>query len=324
MLIRPFIPQDYPEIARVTCAAFPEYLAAPEDMEFQDSRRDPKCLHRRWIAENDGAAIGFGEYGQRASAYHPRRFQVDVTVQPEHQGQGFGKALYHQVMDALTAFDPLSVRTMVREDMARPLRFLTERGFSEDMRTFESRLDVAAFDPAPYADAEAQVLAQGIEFRSLRELEGTPGHTQKHYELSEELAADVPSPEPHTPMEKEVWRRRFLENPNLLPDAYLFALDGSEYVGLTMLFGSQASEDLFTGLTAVKRTHRRQGIALALKLRAIAWAKAEGRPLIKTWNEANNQGMLGINVHLGFVRQPAWLDMVKPLTAETPYRVETP
>lgn len=318
MLIRPFTPQDYPEIAQIAGAALPEYLVAPQEMEFQDTRRDPKCLHRRWIAEDDGGAVvGFGEYGQRAGAYHPRRFHLDVRVQPSHQGRGFGKTLYAQIMEALDAFDPLSVRTMVREDMARPQRFLTERGFTEDMRAFKSRLDVAAFDPAPYADAEAHVLAQGITFKSLRELEGAPGHTQKHYELSEELVADVPSPEPHTPMDKAVWKRRFLENPNLLPEAYLFALDGSEYVGVTMLFGSQASTDLYTGLTAVTRTHRRRGIALALKLRAIAWAKAQGHPLIKTWNEANNAGMLGINVQLGFVRQPAWLDMVKPLKAET-------
>jgi len=318
VLIRPFTQTDYPDFARVVSAAFPEYLTAPEEMEFQDTHRDPKCLHRRWVAESSGNVVGFGEYGQRAGAYHPRRFQVDMTVHPEQQGQGFGKALYHEVMEALTDFDPLSVRTMVREDMARPLQFLTERGFAEDMRAFESRLDVAAFDPAPYADAEARVLAQGITFRSLRELEGTPGHTQKHYELSEELVADVPSSEPHTPLDKEVWRKRFLENPNLLPDAYLFALDGSDYVGVTMLFASQASNDLYTGLTAVKRTHRRRGIALALKLRSLAWAKAQGRPLIKTWNEANNQGMLGINVQLGFVRQPAWLDMVKTLTTEAP------
>ncbi len=56
MLIRPFAAKDYPEIARVTCAALPEYPTAPEEMEFQDSRRDPKCLHRRWVTEDDGGS----------------------------------------------------------------------------------------------------------------------------------------------------------------------------------------------------------------------------------------------------------------------------
>ena len=57
--------------------------------------------------------------------------------------------------------------------------------------------------------------------------------------------------------------------------------------------------------TGVRREHRRQGIALALKLKTIAWAKRIGYSQIQTWNEANNQGMLGINERLGFVRQPA-------------------
>ena len=59
--------------------------------------------------------------------------------------------------------------------------------------------------------------------------------------------------------------------------------------------------------------YRRRGIALALKLRGIAYAKAQGRPTIKTWNESNNRAMLAINDALGFVKQPAWIDFVKTL-----------
>lgn len=316
-MIRLFTPQDYPAIARIASAAFPEYPSTAEEKEFGDTRRDPKCLMARWIVEQNGVPVGFGEYGQRSSAYHPRRFSVDFIVHPEFHGQGMGKALYHQVMSALEPLDPLSVRAHTREDMARSVRFLHDRGFVEDMRSFESRLDVAAFDPFPFADAEARVQALGVEFKTLRELEDTPGHWQKHHALSQELNADVPSPEPHTAIAKEVWLPAFLKNPGLLRDAYLFAVKGEEYMGVTMLWSSQESRDLYTGLTGVKRDYRRHGIALALKLRAIAWAQANDHPQIKTWNEANNRGMLGINERLGFVRQPAWLDMVRKLKEET-------
>lgn len=315
-MIRPFTPKDYPALARIAGAAFPDYPASAEEKEFGDTRRDPKCRHGRWLIERDGQPVGYGEYGQRSSAYHPRRFHLNVIVQHDCQGLGVGRALYDQVMSVLAPLDPLSVRARTREDRTRSVRFLQERGFAEDMRSFESRLDVAAFDPAPYAEAEARVRALGIEFKTLRELEETPGHWEKHYEMGEELSADVPSAEPRTRVEKAVWMSARIKNPGLLRDAYLIAVKDEEYVGVTMLKASGASGDLHTGLTGVKRAYRRQGIALALKVRAIAWAKENGYARIKTWNEANNRGMLGINARLGFVRQPAWLDMVKVLKEE--------
>jgi len=315
-VIRPFTPEDYPALARIANAAAPDYPSSVAEMEFCDARRDAKCRQGRWLIERDGQAVGFGEYSQRSSSYHPRRFQVNVIVQPDCQSQGLGKALYEQVMSALIPFDPLSVRARTREDRVRSVRFLRDRGFTEDMRSYESRLDLAAFDPALWADAEARVRASGIEFKTLRELEDVPGHWRKHHAMGEALAADVPSAEPRTPVEKSVWLSAVRSNPSLLHDAYLFAVKGGEYVGISMLKSSVASTDLTTGMTGVRREYRRQGIALALKLKTIAWAKQNGYSQIKTWNEANNQGMLGINERLGFVRQPAWLDMVKVLKEE--------
>ena len=316
-MIRPFTPEDYPTLARIASAAFPEYPTSAGEKEFGDARRDPKCRHGRWLIEREGRVVGYGEYSQRSSAYHPRRFLMTVIVEPGSQGHGLGKALYERVMTALAEFDPLSVRGEVREDEARAVRFLQDRGFAEDMRSYESRLDLTAFDPSRWKETVARVRASGIEFKTLRELEGVPGHWQKHYEMTQELRADVPSAEPRTHLEKGVWLSAFLKNPGLLRDAYLFAVKDGAYIGVTMLYSSQGNSDLTTGLTGVKREYRRQGIALALKLKTIAWAKQNGYPRIKTWNEANNRGILGINERLGFVRQPTWLDMVKVLKEES-------
>ena len=126
------------------------------------------------------------------------------------------------------------------------------RGFAEDMRSFESRLDVAAFDPAPFADAEARVRAAGIEFKTLQELEDTPEHWRKHYDMNREIREDVPSAEPRTPLEKAVWLSALLKNPGLRRDAYLIAVHGEEYVGVTMLWSSQSDNALTTGLTGVR------------------------------------------------------------------------
>jgi mycothiol synthase len=71
------------------------------------------------------------------------------------------------------------------------------------------------------------------------------------------------------------------------------------------------ADTLRTGLTAVKRAHRRRGIAFALKIRALEFAVAQGFKRVQTDNESNNVGILAINVALGFVRYPAWVHYVK-------------
>ncbi len=116
-------------------------------------------------------------------------------------------------------------------------------------------------------------------------------------------------------MDYEQWRKR-LENPGLLPDANFIALDGDRYVGFSNLWKSQGDDHLHTGLTGILRAYRRRGIALALKLRAVAYAKARGAPVIRTGNETGNRAMLSINEKLGFARQPAWIDFVKVVKEE--------
>jgi GNAT superfamily N-acetyltransferase len=315
--IRPFSSDDYPAIVDIGNAVYREYPGSVEEQRFQDKHRDSKCVLQRWVAEGAGAVVAYGEYTQFPGTYHPRKFVISVVVHPDHQGRGIGSALYDHVIKSLESFDPISLRSNCRADMARSIRFLEDRGFIEIMRSWESRLDVSAFDLSPYAGLDEKMRAHGIEIKTFRELEAYPERNRKLYELENELSEDVPHPEPRTPITYEFFLQRTLENPNLLPDAYFVALHQRAYVGMSNLWSSQGNNDIYTGLTGVRREYRRRGIALALKLRGIAYAKAHGNPIIKTWNESNNRPMLSINEALGYVKQPAWIDFRKLLREET-------
>jgi GNAT superfamily N-acetyltransferase len=261
--------------------------------------------------------VAAGEYGQWAGMYHPRKFWLQLAVLPQWQGRGFGAAFYDHMLGALAALEPISIRSDAREDMARSRRFLEDRGFTETMRSWESRLDVAAFDPAPFAGAEEKARAHGIEVRSLAELASDPERDRKVYDLVWAVEEDVPRSEPEfTPVPFEQWRVKELANPNLIAEGYFVALDGGRYVGVSQLWRSQGTEMLETGLTGVRREYRRRGIALALKLRALEYARALGCPTIRTWNESRNRGMLSINEALGFVKQPAWIEFAKVIRDE--------
>lgn len=306
-IIRDFTPDDYEALAAVLNGVYADYPRTPAELRYEDEHRDSRCLLRRWLAEVDGRAVGAGHYAQFAETYDPHTFWVEADVLPSHRRQGIGGALYERVLAGLEPHAPRILRAETRDDWADGIRFMASRGFVEEMREWESRLNVAAFDPAPFAGAEERVRARGIEIKAVSELAGDPDRDRKLHALEWTLEQDVPDPATPTPTSLEHYVRNRIEMPTVLLDGWFVAIHDGRYVGMSALWASEASPDLETGLTGVLRDYRRQGIALALKLRAIAYAKARGAPSIKTWNEVANVGMLGINERLGFVRQPAWI-----------------
>ncbi|MCY4118003.1 MAG: hypothetical protein OXF55_14040, partial [Caldilineaceae bacterium] len=51
---------------------------------------------------------------------------------------------------------------------------------------------------------------------------------------------------------------------------------------------------------------------------SVEFAREQGFKEIRTWNETNNKVILDINDRMGFVRQPAHIDLVKQMREERP------
>jgi GNAT superfamily N-acetyltransferase len=312
--IRPFREDDYPALVVVTNVVHPDYPRTEEEVRHGDSRFQGRFRLHRLVAEEGGRLVGWAEFHHQVSEFHPRKFFVDLGVHPDFQGQGIGARLYEALLQELEPLGPLVLWAGARETSARGVRFLLDRGFVERQRTWESRLEVAAFDPTPF-QAKAEEAVRELRVTTVaEERERDPKWKMKLYDLDIEVGADIPRMGDYTPPGLEDWKAGLLENPNWIPEADFVVVDGDRYVAHSNLFRSQQLPDvLYQGITGTRRAYRGRGLALALKLRTVAYAKTHGYREIRTWNDALNAPMLHINERLGFVRQPAWVGFEKVL-----------
>ena len=322
--IEPFdsTPASYELMARLLSAVWPEQPASASWLARFDTDRDPSHrVHREVALAPDAPAewIGMAECGPHRWSTDRSRFDLQVHVHPEHRNRGVGTALYDRAVASARGTARV-FEASTREDRQDALRFLDRRGFRLLDRSPVTELDLEAFDSDRWAPAIRRVEADGIRLVTLGELlEAGDDRLRGLWELERELQPDAPNQSGTDLPPFERWRRAYDANPDLLPEAHVVAIEGHRLVGMTQLWGSEASDAiLYNGFTGVRRGHRRRGVATALKARALTWAStlrtATGaRPVVRVSNEESNP-MLGINLCLGFRQRPAVLRFEKSLT----------
>lgn len=305
---------------------YPDYKGTPENWERSDKHREEKYFHERfWLRDCDqDRFIGFGTCGHTYWAHHPDRYYLDVWIHPDFQLQGHGKRLYQHIFEVLERRNAATIESEAREG-SYGVRFLEDRGYTLKTTEFTSKLDLAEFEAARFDGLYSKIEALGLRFQTLKELrQSDPNFLRKYYDATKEIHSDVPWHNASTPTPFDLWVKKFEAFPDRLEEAYIIALDKEEnYVGVTMLMKSGANYDtLYTGLTGVTRPYRRKGIATALKVASLSWAKenvkaSSGRPpVVLTENEENNP-MYVLNQKLGFVKQPSFFFYQKKLREES-------
>lgn len=259
------------------------------DQLLRRKERQPERLYL--LAEEEGRPVGLALVAPTDS---PNRTYVGVRVLPKWRGRGLGSALYERALEHARGLEPEWLSTMVSEAEPQAVAWAERRGFEPYQQQVELLLQLRGDEqpPAP---------PPGIDI-----VEVTPDLHEAAYALSQEAWEDLPLDLPVELSSFDVW----LEEDMPGPIAFAAIEDGA-MVGFAGLIERDAPGLLEHGLTATRRTHRRRGIATALKRTQIAWAAANGYRELLTFTQDRNEGMQAINLALGFEPQPAWISMRK-------------
>lgn len=299
--IRPFQDADREAVLAFRNRDRPAHQqATAAEWERDDARKPAEEVSLRLCAGDPPiACVNIVDRGTTARR-SPGVCDFTLWVAREHRTHGIGSALYAEAVRFAHARSAARLETWVSiyEPDEPGMRFLEHRGFAEVDRLVPVMLDMTAFDRKRFTSPAPA----GIRFFSYAEAGDTSENRRKLYALAMTLDRDVSAngihPEP-PPLEEFV---RHFDRPEWNNALLLLAVNGAgEWVGVSQLRFQEHTSIARTFLTVVLPEYRGQGIAYALKLRAIDAAIARGCSLITTENHEGNAPMRAINKKLGFV-----------------------
>jgi mycothiol synthase len=218
-----------------------------------------------------------------------------VRVLPDRRRHGVGSALLAAASDEARALGKEELFGRVDGDDAESLAWFERRGFvvlSQDVEQIRELGDEPAPEPLP-----------GIVLAELR-----PDHLEGVYAVAVDATPDLAIGAAIAARPYDGWLAE------LQGRIITVALEGEQVVGYATLLPLAALPDtLEHELTGVLRSHRRRGIAEALKREQIRWAAANGYKRLVTWTQEGNDAMRSLNLKLGYRERLADISIKGPL-----------
>lgn len=310
--LRPLDERDWTPVADVASRVESD-LRAEDDLWLRNRRGfdDESRARRHYVVEHAGAGkiVGYGAIEQDPA---PDRFRLHLVVDPRWLRAGPGDLLLARLTDDLRGLNASSVWARNYEHLTDLHSFLRERGFAEKILVWDLRFPVAEADLSAALGVARRVAERGVTITTVaEELGRDPDCLRRLHEALTPVWADDPKRLPIRPFERTA---AYFENPLVLRDGCFVAKHGGRYVGYTDLNLMEALAGGVTqNFTGVVREHRRQGVATALKARAVEYARGRGYKTIRAFNYPCQQGIRELNEKIGFRCPFGYVTMEKAL-----------
>jgi len=316
--------QHYEALARFLNHFEPDPIAAADIREWD--RRSEGHIVRRSIVRDTGPnqtgeVIGYGVV-HHGPWNQPDEFYLWVGVMAEKRRQGVGQQLYDDAIAFIQSLDGNALTSEIAEDQVDGLRFACSQGFTQHKHTFQSKLDLHnldlrdldlhGLDAHAFTDGIDALQASGIRFFTVADLGETEAARRELYAINRRVTLDDPGSEGIFPSFEQFCKDVFAA-PWYRPQGQWLAADGDHIIGMCAVGYFQESNSMYNMMTGVDNGYRGRGIAQALKVLAIRWAKVYGADYIRTNNNSENAPMLAINRKLGYEPQPGSYQFTKTL-----------
>ncbi|MEM8858574.1 MAG: GNAT family N-acetyltransferase [Chloroflexota bacterium] len=298
---------DYALRTKLWNAAWPEFARTEEAHRHDDKTWNEKHFLSQWFVELEGKTVALAEWLEEYESEFEGHYFIIPCIPYDENFVSLSEFVLQTALADLKSRNAKLLSAFAIEDRPKAVKLLEDYGFELTQREPRSALDVTTFDFARYANIENKLTQKGFKIYDLDELKGKyPDWQRRIYDLEWPIVKDMPLP---FPIKREPFEdfQKGLDNPRNLPKGSFYAIDESndKWVGLSTVrkFGAD-NEAVSVGLTGVIPEYRRKGIATALKVRTVDFAKKYGAKSIRTDNEENNP-MYDLNMQLGFKPQPA-------------------
>jgi GNAT superfamily N-acetyltransferase len=313
LVLRDLVPADYERVCELRNFTLTEPLT-PAIFRLREETWKPEWIWKRWVAVEGEEIVAYAQILQ-LEGFAPGAYYFNIDVDPARHRAGIGSQLLESIEQDVASRGGGVIVVPARDDRPGPIAFLTKRGFGVHQHLFEGLLDTRQIDEESIQNRVSQVEQSGLRIVNYRDLGDSSENRRRLHALHNQTDKDSPG--------AEFWGDTAFENFELEcflterydPDAIFLALDGDEWISLSMVCKVSADEygTVFTGTLP---RYRGRGLGLALKGLAVSYAKSQGAKFVRAQNDTRNEPMLSINSLLGFKPQFGWIHMSKRIQGD--------